>query len=71
MRGTKESSVLTEVPVEALRTLFLDDARSAPALERKTNRGLVDRAGNTWDIRSQEVHYRAEQRFSYGNIDLE
>src|SRR5260221_8060181 len=32
-------AALTEVPVEALRTLFLDDARSAPALERKTNRG--------------------------------
>jgi hypothetical protein len=38
-------AALTEVPVEALRTLFLDDARSAPALERKTNQGPGESSG--------------------------
>jgi hypothetical protein len=48
-------AALTEEPVEALRTLFLDDLLSRPlftdsnANEKQTG-GLVDREGNTWVI---------------------
>jgi hypothetical protein len=46
-------TALTEVPVEALRTLFLDDLLSRPpsndANEKQTG-GLVDRAGNAWMV---------------------
>ncbi len=46
-------AALTEVPVEALRTLFLDDLLSRPlsndSNEKQTG-GLVDRAGNTWVV---------------------
>ncbi len=46
-------TALTEVPVEALRTLFLDDLLSRPlsndANEKQTG-GLVDRAGNAWKV---------------------
>jgi len=46
-------AALTEAPVEALRTLFLDDLLSrplAPASTEKQTGGLVDRAGNTWVV---------------------
>jgi hypothetical protein len=49
-------AALTEAPVEALRTLFLDDLENRPLSitsndsdERQTG-GLVDRAGNTWTV---------------------
>jgi hypothetical protein len=49
-------AVLTEAPVEALRTLFLDDLESRPLSitsndsdERQIG-GLVDRAGTTWTV---------------------
>ena len=46
-------AALTEAPVEAVRTLFLDDLLSRPlsndSNEKQTG-GLVDRAGNTWMI---------------------
>src|SRR5215472_7503969 len=46
-------AALTPEPVEALRTLFLDDLLSRPlsidANEKQTG-GLVDRAGNTWVV---------------------
>ncbi len=46
-------AALTSEPVEALRTLFLDDLLSRPlshdSNERQTG-GLVDRAGNTWVV---------------------
>jgi hypothetical protein len=46
-------AALTEVPIESLRTLFLDDLLSRPltndANERQTG-GLVDRAGNAWVV---------------------
>jgi hypothetical protein len=46
-------AALTEVPVEALRTLFLDDLLSRPlsndSNEKQTG-GMVDRAGNAWMI---------------------
>src|SRR5258708_19168096 len=46
-------AALTEAPVEALRTLFLDDLLSRP-LSKETPTGeiggLVDRAGNTWMV---------------------
>jgi len=49
-------AALTEVPVEALRTLFLDDLLSRPlsttpsdSNEKQTG-GLVDRARNTWVV---------------------
>jgi hypothetical protein len=46
-------AALTEAPVEALRTLFLDALLSrplAPASTEKQTGGLVDRAGNTWVV---------------------
>jgi hypothetical protein len=49
-------AALTEAPVEALRTLFLDDLLSRPlstnpndANDKQTG-GLVDRAGKTWVV---------------------
>jgi hypothetical protein len=38
-------AALTEAPVEALRTLFLDDLLSRPLSDDKQTGGLVDRAG--------------------------
>jgi len=49
-------AALTEAPVEALRTLFLDDLESRPlstdsnGSHEKQTGGLVDRAGNTWVV---------------------
>ncbi len=46
-------AALTEVPVEALRTLFLDDLLSRPlsnASSEKQTGGLVDRAGTSWVV---------------------
>src|SRR5712692_750040 len=46
-------AVLTEVPVEALRTLFLDDLLSRPlsndSNEKQTG-GLLDRTGSEWMV---------------------
>jgi hypothetical protein len=41
---------LTEEPVEALRTLFLDDLLARPLTQDKQTGELVDRAGNTWMV---------------------
>jgi hypothetical protein len=43
-------AALTEAPVEALRTLFLDDLLARPLTPDKQTGGLVDRAGNTWVV---------------------
>jgi hypothetical protein len=46
-------AALTPAPVEALRTLFLDDLESRPLSidsNKKQTGGLVDRAGNTWVV---------------------
>lgn len=43
-------AALTEAPVEALRTLFLDDLESRPLSNEKQTGGLVDRAGHTWVV---------------------
>jgi hypothetical protein len=43
-------AALTEAPVEALRTLFLDDLESRPLSADKQTGGLVDRAGNGWVV---------------------
>jgi hypothetical protein len=49
-------AALTEAPVEALRTLFLDDLLSRPLstdptdVNDKQTGGLVDRAGKTWVV---------------------
>jgi hypothetical protein len=43
-------SALTEAPVEALRTLFLDDLLARPLTPDKQTGGLVDRAGDTWIV---------------------
>jgi hypothetical protein len=49
-------AALTEEPVEALRTLFLDDLLSRPLSHDSNNSnekqigGLVDRAGNVWVV---------------------
>jgi hypothetical protein len=43
-------AALTEEPVEALRTLFLDDLLARPLTHDKQTGGLVDRAGNSWVV---------------------
>src|SRR5258706_4950262 len=43
-------AAFTEEPVEALRTLFLDDLLARPLTYDKQLGGLVDRAGNTWMV---------------------
>jgi hypothetical protein len=43
-------AALTEEPVEALRTLFLDDLLGRPLTHDQQTGGLVDRAGNTWVV---------------------
>ena len=43
-------AALTEEPVEALRTLFLDDLPSRPISNEKQTGGLVDRTNNTWVV---------------------
>ncbi len=49
-------AALNEAPIEALRTLFLDDLESRPLSidpnnsNDKQTGGLVDRAGNTWVV---------------------
>jgi hypothetical protein len=43
-------AALTEPPVEALRTLFLEDLLSRPLTHDKQTGGLVDRAGDAWVV---------------------
>jgi hypothetical protein len=43
-------AALTEEPVEALRTLFLDDLLARPLTHDKQTGGLVDRKGDTWMV---------------------
>jgi hypothetical protein len=43
-------AAMTEAPVEALRTLFLDDLLSRPLSNEKQTGGLMDRAGNAWVV---------------------
>jgi hypothetical protein len=43
-------AALTEAPVEALRTLFLDDLLSRPLSHEKQTGGLVDRTGSGWVV---------------------
>ncbi|GHO79630.1 hypothetical protein KSD_74010 [Ktedonobacter sp. SOSP1-85] len=43
-------AALTEEPVEALRTLFLDDLLARSLASDKQTGELVDRAGNTWTV---------------------
>lgn len=43
-------AALTEAPVEALRTLFLDDLLSRPLSPDKQTGGLVDRTGTCWTV---------------------
>jgi len=43
-------AALTQAPVEALRTLFLDDLLARPLTADKQTGGLVDRAGNSWVV---------------------
>jgi hypothetical protein len=43
-------AALTEVPVDALRSLFLDDLLRGPLAQEKQTGGLADRAGNTWVV---------------------
>jgi hypothetical protein len=43
-------AALTEEPVEALRTLFLNDLLARPLTPDQQTGGLVDRAGNTWIV---------------------
>ncbi len=41
---------MTEEPVEALRTLFLDDLLARLLTHDKQTGGLVDRKGDTWVV---------------------
>ena len=43
-------AALTQAPVDALRTLFLDDLASRPLSSDKQTGGLLDRAGRTWVV---------------------
>jgi hypothetical protein len=43
-------AALTEAPVEALRTLFLDELLSRPLSADKQTGGVLDRAGNGWVV---------------------
>ncbi len=43
-------AALTSEPVEALRTLFLDDLLSRPMVPEKQMGSLVDRVGSTWVV---------------------
>ena len=43
-------AALTEAPVEALRTLFLDDLLSRPIMPEKQTGGLIDRARSVWVV---------------------
>jgi hypothetical protein len=43
-------AALTQAPVDALRTLFLDDLESRPLSSDKQTRGLLDRAGQIWVV---------------------
>ncbi len=43
-------AALTEAPVEALRTLFLDDLLARPLTADQQTGGLGDRAGNAWVV---------------------
>ncbi len=43
-------TALTEAPIEALRTLFLDDLLSRPLTHDKQTGNLVDRIGNAWVV---------------------
>src|SRR5256714_9479743 len=43
-------AALSEAPVEALRTLFLDDLLSRPFSNEKQSGGLLDRTGGEWVV---------------------
>ncbi|GHO98839.1 hypothetical protein KSF_088870 [Reticulibacter mediterranei] len=43
-------AALTKEPIEALRTLFLDDLSSRPLSDEKQVGGLADRAGDEWIV---------------------
>ena len=43
-------AALTEAPVEALRTLFLDDLLGRPLTPDKQTGSLLDRAGTSWIV---------------------
>ncbi len=43
-------AALTEGPIEALRTLFLDDLLGRPLSHQKPTGGLVDRTGGEWVV---------------------
>src|SRR6266705_832061 len=43
-------AALTSEPVDALRSLFLDDLLRRPLSKEKQTGGLTDRAGNTWVV---------------------
>src|SRR5216683_2517554 len=43
-------AALTEAPVEALRTLFLDDLESRSLSSDRQTGGLADRVGNAWIV---------------------
>jgi len=43
-------AALTSEPVDALRSLFLDDLERRPLSKEKQTDGLTDRAGNTWVV---------------------
>ncbi len=47
---SRDFSALTEAPVEALRTLVLDDLLSRPLTNERQTGGLGDRTGGEWIV---------------------
>jgi hypothetical protein len=64
-------AALTEAPVSALRTLFLDDVLSRPLSPEQQLGGLTDRAGNAWVVFDVDgTREAARQRALPQNQDL-
>ena len=62
-------AALTQAPVEALRTLFLDDLLARPLTAGKQTGGLVDRAGNSWVVFAIDGTRQAARQRALPQID--
>jgi hypothetical protein len=58
-----------EAPVEALRTLFLDDLLSRPLTQDQQTGGLIDRTGNTWIVLDIDGTREAARQRALPQID--
>ena len=55
-------AALTAAPVDALRTLFLDDLERRPLTHDQQTGGLAERAGNAWVVFDSEGTREAARR---------